>query len=219
MKERNIRVTTNQLDKLLADIRALPHEPLGNHLSDDEFINYSQGTSSTEEMNRIDTHIASCSPCASEMERLIEAFKVWRDDIGKRRLERLRERMYAVAIDAVVEKPKPVVRMAAASKIEKHNDSIDLVPFDLTLIVDGIPFVVSSDTEFKVYLQGTINPGVTHLRLGTDRYPMMKGEKEKDIYEIAGLGAVTIESFLEGQSQTPDAYQATFVRWGADDQE
>lgn len=85
-----LQVTTNQLDKLIAEIRALPGKPVGDHLfSDDEFISYAMETLEPQQIERIDAHLASCPECATEMERLVEAAEVWRGEQGEQRLAAL----------------------------------------------------------------------------------------------------------------------------------
>jgi hypothetical protein len=95
MKTRKIKVTTKQLDRVIEDVRALPDEPIGDHLTDDDFIGYDMGTLTAEEVKQVDAHLASCSDCAMEMERLMEAWQVWRGEQGKQRLAALRKRLLA----------------------------------------------------------------------------------------------------------------------------
>jgi hypothetical protein len=93
--KRKIQVTRDQLDKLIADIHALPDEPVGDHLPDDEFIGYTMEALVQEEVVRIDAHLASCPDCASEMERLMEASEIWRGEQGEQRLAELAARTLA----------------------------------------------------------------------------------------------------------------------------
>lgn len=93
MKSRKIRVRTNQVDRLLADVGDLPSQPVGDHLSDDEFIGLAMETLPAQQVERIDTHLAACPDCAMEMERLLEAAEAWRGEPGKQRLAALRERL------------------------------------------------------------------------------------------------------------------------------
>jgi hypothetical protein len=89
MKEREIQVTADQIHKLITEVRALPSTPIGDHLSDDEFIGYTMETLEPQQMERIDAHLASCPECATEMERLVEASEVWRGEKGEQRLAEL----------------------------------------------------------------------------------------------------------------------------------
>lgn len=104
--KRTVQVTSGQLDRLIADIRALPSEPVGEHLMDDEFIDYTMEALAPPEFARLDTHLASCPECAAEMERLMEASEVWRGAQGGQRLARLRERALAT-VQAVPAVPSP----------------------------------------------------------------------------------------------------------------
>jgi hypothetical protein len=77
MTQHKIQVTTKQVNKLIADLRALPDRPVGAHLSDDEFIDYTMETLEPPEIERLDTHLASCMDCVAEMERLVGAAEIW----------------------------------------------------------------------------------------------------------------------------------------------
>lgn len=90
MKTRKIKI-----DELMALFGSMPIEPVGLHLSDDEFTGYSMEMLTSEEVQRIDQHLASCSVCAAEMDRLMTAAEVWRGQEGKRRLAALRARIQA----------------------------------------------------------------------------------------------------------------------------
>jgi len=94
MKTRKIQMTTKQLDRLMTDIHAALTEPVGDHLSDDEFIGYAMETLTAEEVQRIDEHLASCADCAEGMEQLVAASEVWRGEQGEQRLAALRQRAF-----------------------------------------------------------------------------------------------------------------------------
>lgn len=73
-----IQVRRGQLDRLIADIRALPSEPVGDHLTDDQLISYAMEALAPEEVEGLDAHLASCPDCTSEMERLLDTSEAWR---------------------------------------------------------------------------------------------------------------------------------------------
>lgn len=73
MRNRKIQVTVNQLKKFIGDVTAVPTEPVGEHLSDDEAIGYTMEMLTAEEAQRVDTHVASCPECAEVVETLCEA--------------------------------------------------------------------------------------------------------------------------------------------------
>lgn len=93
MTTRKIRVTAKQLDTFIRDIRAIAAEPTGDHLSDDQFISYSMEMLTARQVEQVDAHLASCSDCAIEMERLLEASEAWRGEEGEQRLAQLRLRV------------------------------------------------------------------------------------------------------------------------------
>ncbi|MCS7221810.1 MAG: zf-HC2 domain-containing protein [Anaerolineae bacterium] len=72
MKVRKIPVTPEKVDELMALFRGLPAQPVGEHLTDGEFIAYVMGTLSADEVARLDIHLDSCLACAAEVERLQE---------------------------------------------------------------------------------------------------------------------------------------------------
>jgi 3-oxoacyl-[acyl-carrier-protein] synthase II len=94
MKSHKNRVRTDQLEKLIDDIHSLPAEPIGEHLSDDQFILYSMEMLSKEETQSVDTHLASCEQCAIVMERLIEESKPWQSEEGTQRPAAVTERVF-----------------------------------------------------------------------------------------------------------------------------
>ena len=64
---RKIYVTGKQLEKLLAGIMKIPTEPVGRHLTDQQFVGYASETYSARHTRRLDAHLASCQHCASEI--------------------------------------------------------------------------------------------------------------------------------------------------------
>ena len=80
-------------DRLLADLRGLPAEPVGPHLEDEEFVEYSMPDAVADD--RIEAHLRSCEPCAERMEHLLEVSEAWQGTEGERRLEDLSRRVVA----------------------------------------------------------------------------------------------------------------------------
>jgi anti-sigma factor RsiW len=93
MKKNRNQLTDRQLDRFIADLRELPAEAVGEHLTDDEFIGYVSEELSTEEVPRLDKHLASCAACAGEVERLFEVSQAWQSAQGAARLTALRWRI------------------------------------------------------------------------------------------------------------------------------
>lgn len=94
MKAHKVRITAQKVDELMALFRAMPTEPIGAHLSDEEFIGYAMQTLRQEDVSRIDEHLATCPDCTVEVERLLEGAEAWSGEQGEQRLARLRDRMY-----------------------------------------------------------------------------------------------------------------------------
>lgn len=76
-----IQATAEQIDRLIDDIRKLPAEPVGNHLSDSQFNDYVFENLTDEQEEFLDKHLKSCSKCASEMEQKLEMSELQRADI------------------------------------------------------------------------------------------------------------------------------------------
>lgn len=108
MKVRKIQVTPDKVDELMALFRGLPTQPVGDHLTDEEFIAYAMGTLPADEVARLDVHLDSCLECAAEVERLQEAAAFWDSPEGRQRLANLRERVLKKLIPPLWE------RLAAA---------------------------------------------------------------------------------------------------------
>ena len=65
------RVKKEEVNALIESIKAMPPEPEGPHLTDDEFIEYTGGSLPLAKVARIDRHIESCAACCDEMEFLL----------------------------------------------------------------------------------------------------------------------------------------------------
>lgn len=119
MKTRKIQVTAKKVDELMALFRTLPAEPVGEHLSVDEFTGYAMGKLLTAEVQRLDEHLASCPNCATEMERLLEASEAWRGEQGKQRLAALRERL----IGQLPTPDQPSLRKRLAQRLQEAMEN------------------------------------------------------------------------------------------------
>jgi hypothetical protein len=91
METLKIRITSKEFEELIAMLRNLPDEPVGEHLSDDEFISYVMQELPDPDLERIDEHLDSCPECTAEMERLLEIYELWRKDPDRQRLLALKQ--------------------------------------------------------------------------------------------------------------------------------
>jgi hypothetical protein len=80
MKPRKIKVTAEQLDQFMDDLRNLPTAPIGECLADEEYVSYAMGTLTPQELQQIDEHLDSCSDCVEQMVRFLEASGLSRKD-------------------------------------------------------------------------------------------------------------------------------------------
>ncbi|MEW6213235.1 MAG: hypothetical protein AB1631_33370 [Acidobacteriota bacterium] len=91
MKTNKVKIDAKQADRLLGFVRSLPKDVVGEHLTDEEFINRSLETASPEEVERIDAHLSTCDECCAEVERLMEAAQA----LTEERLDRLSKKILA----------------------------------------------------------------------------------------------------------------------------
>ncbi|MCH8294164.1 hypothetical protein IH992_24040 [Candidatus Poribacteria bacterium] len=91
MKTR-IQLTDHIINKLMTDLRAVPDETVGEHLAEDQFVDYTMEVLPPAEVNRLDGHLMSCEACRTEVARLIEGDQVWRTEAGIKRLDALTAR-------------------------------------------------------------------------------------------------------------------------------
>lgn len=93
MKSQSIRVTSEQLAKLMADMYDPELDPAGEHLADEVIVNYTLQALTPVEVSRIDSHLAVCPDCAARTNHLLRASQAWRDEAGPAGLANLRERI------------------------------------------------------------------------------------------------------------------------------
>lgn len=167
-----IQVRRGQLDRLIADIRALPSEPVGDHLTDDQLISYAMEALAPEEVEGLDAHLASCPDCTSEMERLLDTSEAWRGEQGEQRLVRLQERVL-VALTGVQPEPSllerlgaqlasvllPVVRLQpagvhAATSIEPIDGQTEANLFHWYTVADEAGNVTVRFSSYELALEG-----------------------------------------------------------------
>lgn len=92
MKTDKSQIIKEQLNQLIKETLSLPKEPVGEHLPDERFVEYSMGLLTEEEVQQVDAHLESCPDCAEQMEALLEASEAWRGETGKKHLTALRDR-------------------------------------------------------------------------------------------------------------------------------
>lgn len=92
MKTRKIQVTGKKMDELTVFFRTPVVEPVGDHLSDDECLDYAAEILTSAETNRMDEHLASCPDCTARMEECVTAAQAWQGEDGKQRLAGVRQR-------------------------------------------------------------------------------------------------------------------------------
>jgi anti-sigma factor RsiW len=137
-RQRKFRVTSSQLDRFLEDLVAGPGSPLGDHLTDSEFVEYSLEQLADHEVERIDRHLASCPDCAGELERLIEESRAWTGPEGENRLERLREKVLDAAMPIEPQELPAIVLMPRAAYQPARAAARTAEPWSLGRSPDGV---------------------------------------------------------------------------------
>ena len=89
MENGELDMTKREIDDLISILRDTPHEQIGEHLSDNEFIRYVMGDLSEQELLIADEHLNSCDECVTEMERLLDAYEVWQTPLKRQHLHDL----------------------------------------------------------------------------------------------------------------------------------
>lgn len=90
MKTKNDREKAQRLSELVKNILNRPDQPVGEHLSEKELVDYVMETLKEEAIRRVEQHLDSCLECATYMGRQLEAYEVWSGEQGKQQLTELR---------------------------------------------------------------------------------------------------------------------------------
>lgn len=114
-KKIKIQITPDKVDQLMTLFRNLPRQPVGNHLSDDEFVGYAAETLTEAETQRVDEHLASCPTCAEEMGKLLEISQAWHGEQGRQRLAALWQRI----LPRLLTTPPPPERPALTQALQQ----------------------------------------------------------------------------------------------------
>ena len=87
--------TARHARQLIEDIRAVPQETFGEHLTDDQFVSYSMDPPELESemLLQVEQHLTACTECAGRMEHLLSVSEAWRGPEGEKRLARVSQRI------------------------------------------------------------------------------------------------------------------------------
>jgi len=92
MKIQKVQITSKHLDEILKSLDGIHDEPMGNHLSEDDFVEYAMEALSENDVKRIDAHLESCTECAIKMENLLEKSEIWEGEKGQQRVNASKNR-------------------------------------------------------------------------------------------------------------------------------
>lgn len=72
MTTKRVPATPRQIDRLLDEVTAAPGEPLGDHLTDEQLLEYSTSPLGHRGLPEADAHLSSCDECLAHIEELLE---------------------------------------------------------------------------------------------------------------------------------------------------
>src|SRR5688572_11747737 len=87
------KIQPQKAEELMNLFDSVAEEPLGDHLNDDQFIDYVTENLSEGKILEIDLHLQTCEECVSRMEHLATNSIAWIGDKGMNRLHELRQRV------------------------------------------------------------------------------------------------------------------------------
>lgn len=93
-KTRKIQTTADCLDRLATSLFSASYGQSEEHLSEEDFVDYTMELLQQPELQRVNDHLASCPKCFEEMERMLENSAVWFGEQGRERLGELRRRAF-----------------------------------------------------------------------------------------------------------------------------
>jgi hypothetical protein len=96
---KKIRITEKEADRLAALGQGTPTSPVGTHLTDVEFAEYSAGEADGDQKARIDWHLLSCEQCCEEMIFLITESSAWETPEGRTRIQENGDALIRLAQD------------------------------------------------------------------------------------------------------------------------
>jgi hypothetical protein len=99
MPRHEIRITSAGLDALLNDLAALPPEPDGSHIEEEELLLLAVDALPDTRRDAVFAHLAACVECLNSSEAYVEAAQPWLGAAGERRIASLRNRRASSSSD------------------------------------------------------------------------------------------------------------------------
>jgi hypothetical protein len=75
MRISRLRIEEKDVERLLASVRALPHERIGDCIEAEQAASYATGALSAEGSDLVERHFESCHECAERLERVFAGLK------------------------------------------------------------------------------------------------------------------------------------------------
>jgi HEAT repeat protein len=158
------RISSARLEAIMSDLMQT-RASAGDHVSEEDLAAYAMETLPEAQVADIDAHLAGCATCASESERMVEAFEPWRGEEGEAALARLRERLLAVSA-RIAAAPASLVGEKLAGSFRGLADRLSArlrgIAFlgDTLLPAEAQPLLARSEGRTKMTLDLETDDGV-----------------------------------------------------------
>ncbi|MBI2926972.1 MAG: hypothetical protein HYY24_14855 [Verrucomicrobia bacterium] len=129
------RVSTDQLDALLARLPSWPDKAVGEHLTDEQTLAYFEERLDVTEVSLLDVHLEGCPECAARVAALFEAERFWQSEAGQAQIsvftDRLRKSLAKAAAELRPTQDRPAaenVWIEQASEQPMTSGSAERIP-------------------------------------------------------------------------------------------
>jgi hypothetical protein len=100
MGTKHSHATPESLDRARRDVEATAAEPEDDHLTDEQFVDYSIGQYDPAYAAQVETHLASCAECTTKLDHLRDVARAWGGPAGEQRLADLSRQIIAAVAAA-----------------------------------------------------------------------------------------------------------------------
>ena len=111
-----IEISKSKIEELRKLLSEASVEKESDHISDEQFIEYSSDSLSEDEVQNVLAHLEACDLCADRMEQLLEGVKAWQGIEGRRRFNTLQEQLLPDLLDQSSSESISIERSSGISK-------------------------------------------------------------------------------------------------------
>jgi hypothetical protein len=192
MKKNKITISEEKLSKLQEMFQNIPEKPIGNHLSEEDFINFASEKVPQSDFQRIDDHLSSCKSCLLRMEQVLEMTAEWQTTKGKKRIADFQAQLLeGISEEKIVEEKE---NEAAERVIECVFKTANIIDFGIISGLSG-QFVKENPRFRKAMPYGKEDKKVS---------PFTPSGIGNDDYHIDVSGGRDNEIFVKVSSKTDD---------------